>query len=243
MDAVKQAMKIDYTVFIPTIIFTLIVVLLAVQFISKLLEWFFVEKLGIETKWGRKKRQEHELLIKTAESLNTLQEIHKEDMKRSDQYDEEIKDELTKFTDELRQTLKMQNEKMNEFSENRVKDREKSREIQKELINAQTKISDAVEVVSNKLDKMKKDTDNRFQENEKWKYENEEKQNAKERNKIKAEISNRYSIYHERKWITDIEFEALQGLISSYESFGGTNSFIHSKVEPEMYSWKKVSDD
>lgn len=133
MDAVKEAMEIDYTIFIPTIVLTLIIVLLAVQFISKLLEWLFVEKLGIETKWGREKRREHNLLMETAESLNKLQEIHKRDMERSDRHDDEIKEELVNFTTELRQTLKSQNEKMNEFTENRIRDREQSREIQKEL--------------------------------------------------------------------------------------------------------------
>lgn len=236
MEAVKQALEIDYAVFIPTIIFTLIVVLLAVQFISKLLEWLFVEKLGIETKWGRKKRQEHDLLIKTAESLNKLQETHEKDMERSDLHDEEIKEELKNFTNELKKTLILQNEKMNEFSENRIKDREKSREIQKEWSDSQKRISTSVERISNKLDKMKEETDKRFQENE-------EKQNKKEQAKIKAEISNRYSIYHERKWITNIEFEALEGLIATYESFGGLNSFVHSIVQKEMFTWKKIDEE
>lgn len=133
MDTVKQALEIDYAVFIPTIVIVLITVLLAAQFISKLLEWLLIEKLGIETKWGREKKQEHELLMKTAESLNRLQEIHERDMEKSDSNDEAIKRELVNFTTELRQTLKLQNEKMNEFSENRIKDREQSKVIQKEL--------------------------------------------------------------------------------------------------------------
>lgn len=188
MASVEKVIQ-EYTVLIPTLIIVLITAMVAFQFIWNLFEDFLVNKLGIQTKWGRKKREEHDLLISTANGLKEL----------SDRHDE--------------------------------------------LMNTQKRISDSVEIISNKLDKMKEETDNRFQENEKWKYENEEKQNAKERNKIKAEISNRYSIYHERRCITDIEFEALQGLISSYESFGGINSFVHSKVEPEMYSWKKVSDD
>ena len=93
-----------------------------------------------------------------------------------------------------------------------------------------------VSVISRKLDDMKTETDMRF-------YANEEKQNKKEQAKIKAEISSRYSIYHERKWITDIEFEALEGLISTYESFGGLNSFVHSVVQKEMFTWKKVNTD
>lgn len=236
METVKQALEIDYAVFIPTIIISLVIVLLAAQFLSKLLEWLLIDKLGIETKWGREKRQEHELLLKTAESLNKLRETHEKDMEKSDSQDEGIKEELTKFTNELRETLKNQNAKMEEFSENRLKDREKSREIQKEWSDSQKRISNSVEKISTKLDKMKEDTDKRFQENE-------EKQNQKEQAKIKAEISNRYSIYHERKWITNIEFEALQGLIATYESFGGLNSFVHSIVQKEMFTWKKIDEE
>lgn len=201
----------DYAVLIPTLVIVSITGMVAFQFIWNLFEDLLVNKLGIQTKWGRKKREEHDLLIKTAESLNELQGLHKKDMERSDQHDEEMKEELVNFTTELRQTLKTQNEKMNKFS-------------------------DSVNKISDKLDKMKIDTDMRFQENE-------EKQNKKEQAKIKSEISNRYSIYHERKWITNIEFEALEGLIATYEAFGGLNSFVHSIVQKEMFTWRKIDEE
>lgn len=201
----------DYAVLIPTLVIVSITAMVAFQFIWNLFEDILVNKLGIQTKWGRKKREEHELLIKTATSLNKLQETHEKDIERIDSHDEEIKEELVNFTTELRQTLKTQNEKMNKFS-------------------------DSVNKISDKLDKMKIDTDMRFQENE-------EKQNKKEQAKIKSEISNRYSIYHERKWITNIEFEALEGLIATYEAFGGLNSFVHSIVQKEMFTWKKIDEE
>ena len=201
----------DYAVLIPTLVIVSITAMVAFQFIWNLFEDILVNKLGIQTKWGRKKREEHELLIKTAESLNKLQETHEKDIERIDSHDEEIKEELVNFTTELRQTLKTQNEKMNKFS-------------------------DSVNKISDKLDKMKIDTDMRFQENEK-------KQNKKEQAKIKWEISNRYSIYHERKWITNIEFEALEGLIATYEAFGGLNSFVHSIVQKEMFTWRKIDEE
>ncbi len=133
MEKVQQLQQIDYE----TIFITLLVLIFAIIPLFKYgwqgLEWFFVEKLGIQTKWSRERKQERELLIKTAESLNKLQEVHEQDMERSDRHDEEIKEELVNFTTELRQTLKSQNDKMNEFTANRIKDRERSREIQKEL--------------------------------------------------------------------------------------------------------------
>ena len=31
-------------------------------------------------------------------------------------------------------------------------------------------------------------------------------------------------------------------LIEEYEEHGGTNSFVHSTVEPEMYVWQKITN-
>lgn len=201
MEAVKQALEIDYAVFIPTIIFTLIVVLLAVQFISKLLEWLFVEKLGIETKWGRKKRQEHDLLIKTAESLNKLQETHEKDMERSDLHDEEIKEELKNFTNELRQTLKMQNEKINEFSDNRIKDREKSREIQKELSESITKLAEGAKERKNQINSLM--------------------QGSMEL--LGDKIDQRFSKYVAMKGIPENEVTEFEGLYVAYKALNGNH--------------------
>ena len=201
MEAVKQALEIDYAVFIPTIIFTLIVVLLAVQFISKLLEWLFVEKLGIETKWGRKKRQEHDLLIKTAESLNKLQETHEKDMERSDLHDEEIKEELKNFTNELRQTLKMQNEKINEFSDNRIKDREKSREIQKELSESITKLAEGAKERKNQINSLM--------------------QGSMEL--LGDKIDQRFSKYVAMKGIPENEVAEFEGLYVAYKALNGNH--------------------
>lgn len=201
MEAVKQALEIDYAVFIPTIIFTLIVVLLAVQFISKLLEWLFVEKLGIETKWGRKKRQEHDLLIKTAESLNKLQETHEKDMERSDLHDEEIKEELKNFTNELKKTLILQNEKMNEFSENRIKDREKSREIQKELSESIIELAEGA--------KERKDQINRLM------------QGSMEL--LGDKIDQRFSKYISMKGIPETEVAEFDALFFAYQNLNGNH--------------------
>lgn len=37
-----------------------------------------------------------------------------------------------------------------------------------------------------------------------------------------------------------MEKEALEGLIKQYEVHGGSNSFVHSIVEPEMQTWKLI---
>lgn len=47
-----------------------------------------------------------------------------------------------------------------------------------------------------------------------------------------------YSATDKQGYITNMELEALQGLINSYEKSGGANSFVHTVVEPEMYTWE-----
>ena len=61
---------------------------------------------------------------------------------------------------------------------------------------------------------------------------------AKDRARLKDRISDMYQKYNEKKEWSVMEREAMEGLIASYESCGGENSFVHSKVQPEMYTWK-----
>lgn len=55
---------------------------------------------------------------------------------------------------------------------------------------------------------------------------------------LKDSIRHCYSVYHERGSVTEMEKESLEDLIASYEDAGGKNSFVHSLVVPEMYTWK-----
>lgn len=58
------------------------------------------------------------------------------------------------------------------------------------------------------------------------------------RGELKDRIRQSYGYYHNQGYITSMELEALKGLINSYEKSGGKNSFVHSIVEPEMYTWE-----
>ena len=49
-----------------------------------------------------------------------------------------------------------------------------------------------------------------------------------------------YRRYHLSQKITDMEFEALEDLIETYENYGGKNSFVHSVVQKEMYEWERT---
>ena len=101
----------------------------------------FIKKFfGIKTKAdiGR------ELLEQTSRGLSELQKQHTNDMKefrdkqkenvrQSIEHDERIRSDLLSFMTEMRDVVDSLTQQMNQYSENRIHDREQSREIQKQL--------------------------------------------------------------------------------------------------------------
>lgn len=94
MTEIIELTKLDF----PSIFISVFVILLGIKAIVSLFEWI-INKLGLETKWMRQKREEYELLLNTSNSLISLQEKHEEDMKRSDMHDEEMRNDIKKLTD------------------------------------------------------------------------------------------------------------------------------------------------
>ena len=172
---------------------------------------------------------------KKLEKTNEIDELRKqqiEEIKRSIEKDDELKKDIKNLSEAVSETQ----EHITTFADNRIKDRAQSFQIQKELIDAQKQISASLESVEKKLDQMKIDTDRRFKESE-------EKQDSRVRAELKDKIGSLYRVYHAKNRITPMEFEALEDLIRAYESAHGTNSFVHTIVEKEMYTWEIVEND
>lgn len=93
MNEMIELTKIDYVSVLPAAV----AILAGTRAILSLLE-SFVEKLGLETKWMRQRREEHELLIRTSQNLTALQTQHKHDMQKSDRRDEKISADIKKLT-------------------------------------------------------------------------------------------------------------------------------------------------
>lgn len=85
--------KIDYVSVFPAVL----ALLAGSKAILSLFEWLF-HRLGLETKWMRQRREEHELLIQTSQNLTALQKQHVHDMEKSDRRDEEISADIKKLT-------------------------------------------------------------------------------------------------------------------------------------------------
>lgn len=93
MNEIIELTKINFS----SVFIAVFVILIGIKTIVSLFEWL-IEKLGLETKWMRRQREEHELLIQTSQNLITLQEKHIKDMERSDRRDNEISSDIKKLT-------------------------------------------------------------------------------------------------------------------------------------------------
>ena len=65
--------------------------------------------------------------------MKEFREKQDENVKQSIEHDERIRNELTAFISEMRDAIESITNQMNQYSENRIHDREQSREIQKQL--------------------------------------------------------------------------------------------------------------
>lgn len=139
-----------------------------------------------------------------------------------------------KNKEEILQTIKDNQADIKTIMENRIHDREQSFAIQKELTDTQNKLSESLFTISKKIDDMQRNTDKRF-------IESERKNNKRIRAELKDKISQSYRYYHSQGKINDMELEALEDLIEEYEEADGKNSFVHSVVQKEMYTWEKIN--
>lgn len=197
-------------------ILLIILAMLVWKGMTELKDWFF-NRYEIETKRMKKERENHELLVKTSQNLALLQEKCEKD-------DRALEVAFEVFVNEVRESFEQVHRKFEEMNEAQHKRKEQSLVIQQEL---NSKIDD----ICNVLDEMQKNTDERFAQSE-------EKTNKRVQSDIKERIAQSYRRYNASKKISHMELEALEDLIDTYESFGGQNSFVHSVVQKEMYTWE-----
>ena len=93
MNEIIELTQINFS----SVMIAVFVILFGVKSMTSLFEWIAI-KLGLETKWMRAQREEHELLIRTSQTLAALQEKQAQDMTRSDRRDEEIANDIKKLT-------------------------------------------------------------------------------------------------------------------------------------------------
>jgi len=131
MEQINALTEINY-IYVFVSVFAILV---GIKFAVTIFEWF-IEKLGLETKWMREKREGRDILFQTSKNLAELQKRHAEDVKQSIEHDKRIKDELSNFMKEMKESISTTQSQIKQFAENRVHDREQSFKIQKDLTDA-----------------------------------------------------------------------------------------------------------
>lgn len=96
MDSITLLFKQD----IPSIILGIFIVMSAIIAVFSIIGKFS-EVIGKPVKWIQKKNQDHELLMETIQSLTALQHKHENDVRESDEHDNEIRKDLKILTDML----------------------------------------------------------------------------------------------------------------------------------------------
>ena len=135
MDEIQTLLDLDLSTVALGIVGILVVLVLILSKLDFLKKFF-----GIKTKSDI----ERELLEQTSRGLSELQQQHMKDMKefrdkqnenvkQSIKHDERIRNDLAVFITEMRDAIESLTNQMNQYSENRVHDREQSREIQRQL--------------------------------------------------------------------------------------------------------------
>lgn len=197
MEEIRALTTIDfYYLFI-----SVFMMLIGIKAIICLFEWI-VQKFGIETKWMRKRREEHDLLIQTSKNLASLQSKHNEDVKQSIIHDKKIKDELSVFMNDMKTSITETQNELKKFAENRVNDREQSIRIQKELTDAIKAIIDG-----------EKNRDEQIQS-----------LICGNKELLGAEIDKRYRQYIALDGIPESDVDEFDDIYISYKNLGGNHS-------------------
>lgn len=128
----------------------------------------------------------------------------------------DLKDAIEKLSQKVDQNQQNRDEELKKY-------RDDSRKIREEMYEVMNNQSEQIKNLNNTLVVMR------------------DKQSKTTRAELKEKIERIYRECHPTMTCTDMAFETLRDLIEEYEEHGGDNSFVHSKVEKEMYEWKIVS--
>lgn len=152
VEIIEQFRQIDWWyVFIGIVIF-----LILIKLLWSLFDWFVFDKLGIETRKMKQRREEREqlktvssLAKTTAENLDKLQKKHLKD-------EEEFRNNLNNYMEESRKDRRALHDEMTKFTNDRISDRKQSLEIQKELKDSMKDLIDGQHDRDEKLESLTK---------------------------------------------------------------------------------------
>ena len=156
MEELEQLAHIDWW----QVFLAIFLVLFCVKILWSLVDWIFIEKLGIKTKKMRQREQDDELLKSTAQLAKTTAENLDKLQKRHTKDEEEFRQNLNNYIEESREDRKMLHEEISKYGQNRVNDRQVSIEREKKLNDRITESNEYRDkVINNISDSLGKLTD------------------------------------------------------------------------------------
>lgn len=197
MDDLQQLTQIDWWY----VIVAIFLLLVGVKFAWSLFDWLFIDKLGIETKKMKQKREDKEVLRATADLAKTTAELAKTTannldilQKRHTKDEEEFRNNLNNYMEESRKDRKALHDEMTNFTNNRINDRKQSLEIQRELkesISSRDKRIDSLVVANKEM--------------------------------LAEKINEKYKYYISIKGIPEDEYDEFVSLHNAYNGVGGNH--------------------
>lgn len=184
------------------------------------------EILGKPFKWWSERNKDHCDLMETMKLINSLEKKHSEHMEQYNRLSKEVEelvDNIQQYIKTSDNRIKLINQTIHNFDISRQKELQDNNKAQNDLQKSQDNTNDMLSALREQL------------------IINEEKQNKRIRAELKDKIGQAYQRHHKEGKISSMEIEMLEGLIEEYEAAGGENSFVHSIVMKEMYTWEIVS--
>lgn len=170
------------------------------KFAGIICKWF--PGIKLETKSMRENREDHELLVKTIQGLNSLQDKHEMDVTQSIKHDKLIKEELAKSVKNIQESIEETQLSIKQFSDNRVHDREQSFQIQKGLTQSIQTIVDSNRSRDDQIGALM----------------------AAQRESLADRINQKYKYYISIKGIPEDEVDEFTNLHVAYKGVGGNHS-------------------
>lgn len=174
--------------------------LAAIVYGAELIGKFF-KMIGKPLKWKKNRETDHDLILKNSEAIKALADLHKKDCDNATANSNKLREDLNIFMSDVRNDIKT-------FTENRVHDREQSRDIQKELRDSINTIVDKNVVRDNQINSLI----------------------LAQKEMLAEKINSKYKYYLSINGIPEDEYDEFVSLHAGYKAVGG-NSHGDAKFE------------
>jgi len=215
MSSVQELFALDFV----SLFTGIVVVLVAVKFLSELFKWFIGE-LGLETKNQRLRREEHELLLKTVDQLKVLYEEHQKSVAKSIEGDKDIESRFDVLEGNIMKAIGDNHKEIEDLRNERKEDVEYSKMARENMYEKIDKSIEDGKLHSQTIEGLVMAT----------------------RETMCDRLNQKYKYYLRIGGMPEDEIEDFISFFKSYEAIGGNHS-IKAKYEYCMNNLKHIPVD